>query len=323
MRYGNRSNGKHCWKILLVSLSVAAGLALSPAYGASDSKRKDIQTGKGHHFAATDYSGQKVFVVSADGVVEWEYETGHCDDFWVLPNGNLLFNTGTGVREVTREKDIVFDYRSEVEVYACQRLPNGNTFVGECNSGKMLEVDPSGKIVSEVRLLPEGVDGGHAYMRNAWKLDNGNYLVAHYADEAVREYDARGNKVREIPAPGGAHSVVRLPNGNTLIACGDMKKAAMIFEVDKTGKTVWKVAHDELPGISLKFMTGFHRLPNGNTVMSNWVGHGKFGKAPHLIEVTPSKEVVWTFQDHETMKTIASVQILDVPGNPIKGEVHH
>ncbi len=317
MQYEDRVDAPRAWTMILVSLIVSAGLMLVPAHG------EVIQTGKGHHFAATDYSGQKVFVVSADGDIEWEYRTGHCNDIWVLPNGNLLFNTGTGVREVTRDKEVVFDYQSESEVYACQRLPNGNTFVGECNSGRLLEVDPSGTVVSELRLLPEGVDGGHAYIRNARRLENGNYLVAHYGDEVVREYDSGGKTVMEISAPGGPHSVARLPNGNTLIACGDMKKAPRVFEVDTKGVSVWKVAHDELPGISLKFMTGFHRLPNGNTVMSNWVGHGQFGKAPHLIEVTPDKKVIWTFQDHKTMKTLSSVQILDVPGDVLKGEVYH
>jgi hypothetical protein len=33
--------------------------------------------------------------------------------------------------------------------------------------------------------------------------------------------------------------------------------------------------------------------------------------------------VVWTFADHETMKTISSVEILDVPGDPIAGTVLH
>ena len=45
-------------------------------------------------------------------------------------------------------------------------------------------------------------------------------------------------------------------------------------------------------------MTGLQRLPNGNTVMSNWQGHGQFGNGPHVIEVTPDKKVVWTFADH-------------------------
>jgi hypothetical protein len=70
-------------------------------------------------------------------------------------------------------------------------------------------------------------------------------------------------------------------------------------------------------------MTGLQRLPNGNTVMSNWLGHGKLGTAPHLIEVTPDKKVVWSFADHKTMKTISSVQLLDVPGDVTKGEIRH
>jgi len=96
-----------------------------------------------------------------------------------------------------------------------------------------------------------------------------------------------------------------------------------VFEVTPDGRTVWEVRGEELPGISLKFMAGLQRLPNGNTVMSNWLGHGQFGKAPHLIEVTRDKRVVWTFADHQTMKTISSVEILDVPGDPIAGTVLH
>ncbi|MEI7730677.1 MAG: hypothetical protein WCO56_13970 [Verrucomicrobiota bacterium] len=275
-----------------------------------------IQQGKGHLFACTDYSAGKVFIVNPEGKVEWEYAAPHCNDLWVLPNGNLLFNTGTGVKEVTREKKVVFMYESKSEIYACQRLPNGNTFVGECSFGRMLEVASDGKIVKEVRLLPEGKNGGHSYIRNARQLPNGNYLVTHYGEGFVREYDPQGKMVKEIPAPGGPHSVIRLPNGNTLIACGDLGgKGRTVFEVDDTGKTVWSVSKDELPGISLKFMAGLQRLPNGNTVMCNWLGHGQFGKAPHLIEITPDKKVLWTFADHKTMRTISSVYLLDVTGD--------
>ena len=282
-----------------------------------------IQEGKGHQFVCTDYTAGKVFVVNAQGRVEWEYSTGQCNDIWALPNGNLLFNTGHGVKEVTRGKDVVFNYESSSEIYACQRLANGNTFVGECNAGRLLDLTPDGKVVKEVRLLPAGKDGGHLYMRNARKLANGNYLVAHYGEQVVREYDSEGGKVREVPAKGGPHSVIRLPNGNTLIACGDMSGAQHVFEVDKEGQTVWEVKPDELPGISLKFMAGLQRLPNGNTVMSNWLGHGQLGKAPHLIEVTRDKRVVWTFFDHKTMATVSSVQLLDVPGDGTKDEVWH
>lgn len=284
---------------------------------------KPIQEGKGHHFVCTDYTAGKVFIINADGKVEWEYAAGQCNDLWALPNGNLLFNTGHGVKEVTREKVVVFNYESASEIYACQRLSNGNTFVGECNAGRLLELAPDGKIVKEIHLLPAGKDGGHLYMRNARRLANGNYLVAHYGEQVVREYDSQGRKVREIAAPGGPHSVIRLPNGNTLIACGDMAGQQHVVELNAQGETVWEVKADEMPGAHLKFMAGLHRLPNGNTVLSNWLGHGQLGKAPLLIEVTPDKRVVWTFFDHQTLSTVSSVQLLDVPGDATKGEVWH
>lgn len=283
-----------------------------------------IQQGKGHPFACTDYVQGKVFLISAEGKIEWEYPASRCDDLWVLPNGNLLFNIEKGVREVSRDKRVVFSYDSESEVFACQRLPDGSTFIAERNGGRLLEVDPAGKIVRQLRLLPEGKDGGHYYLRNARKLPNGNYLVTHYAMEVVREYDAEGKVVMEIPAIGGPHSVVRLASGNTLVACGDRRKdEAKVFEVDKSGKVVWQVDSGDLPGIQLFLMTGLQRLPNGNTVMSNYLGHGQFGKGPHLIEVTPDKKVVWTFFDHKAVKTIASVQLMDVPGDATKGEILH
>jgi hypothetical protein len=278
---------------------------------------------KGHPFVCTDYTQGKVFIVGADGKVQWEYPAPSCDDVWVLPGGNLLFNTGHGVREVTRDKKVVFDYQSKSEIYACQRLANGNTFVGECNAGRLLDVDPSGKIVKEIKLLPEGKNGGHPYIRNARRLENGNTLVAHYGDQVVREYDPQGKVVREIPAPGGPHSVVRLKNGNTLIACGDMTKHASVIEVDPAGKTVWQVADGDLPGIAMKFMAGIQRLPNGNTVMCNWLGHNQFGKGPQLIAVTPEKKVVWTYTHEPVMRTISNVQLLDVPGDATKGELEH
>ncbi|MHC5055574.1 MAG: beta-propeller domain-containing protein [Planctomycetota bacterium] len=307
-----------------VGLSVAAfALSWPPTDVMAGDARGPIQQGRGHRFACSDYSGNKIFIVSAEGKVEWEYPARHSNDIWVLPNGNVLFNDGRGVKEVSRERRVVFRYDSKSEIYGCQRLADGNTFIAECSSGRLIEVDPKGKVVKEVRLLPEGKSGGHGFMRNARKLQNGNYLVAHYGPQVVKEYDSSGKVVWEVKARGGPHSLCRLPNGNTLIATGDKGKMQRVFEVDRAGKTVWEVKRDELPGIELFFMTGLQRLPNGNTVMSNWLGHGKHGKAPHVIEVTRDKKVVWTFSDYKTMKTISSIQILDVPGDPLKGEVMH
>ena len=250
-----RWNG--CDWILSTGLSILCGclsaLLLPPAQAVEDSAAP-IQSGPGHRFACADYSQDKVFIVAADGHVEWEHAAPGCDDVTVLPDGHLLFTTRTGVLEVTPAKEIVFQYKSTSEIYACQRLPNGHTFVGECNAGRLLEVDPAGKIVHEIRLLPAGTQGDHVYMRNARRLANGNYLVTHYGLDLVREYDPQGRVVREIPARGGPHSVVRLPNGNTLIACGDRPGGPRVFEVDREGKTVWELTQADVPDVHLAFL---------------------------------------------------------------------
>jgi hypothetical protein len=129
--------------------------------------------------------------------------------------------------------------------------------------------------------------------------------------------------VLTIPAAGGPHSVARLPNGHTVITCGDLPGGSRVFEVDRAGRVVWQVQGDELPGISLKFIAGFHRLPNGNTVIANWLGRGKSGQAPHVIEITRDKRVVWSYANLEKLRTVSSVQVLDAEGATPTDEIWH
>lgn len=281
------------------------------------------QTAIKNYFVCTDYTQGIVFIISGEGKKVWQYQAENCNDLWVLPNGNLLFNTGRGVKEVTRDKKIVFNYQSESEIYACQRLANGNTFIGECSSGLLLEVDPAGQIVKKIKLLPDNSDGGHGFMRNARKLENGNYLVAHYGLDKVSEYDPDGRIVREIQVKGGPHSVIRLSNGNTLIACSDHNGDPGIVEVDISDKVVWQITKNELPGIELKFMTGLEILPNGNLVCTNWVGHHPEGKVIHAFEISRDKKLVWVYNDQSVLKTMSNIQLLDSIGNPLKGIILH
>lgn len=277
---------------------------------------------KGRRFAAADYTSGKVCVVEADGSVSWTQKAPNSNDLWILPRGSILFTTGHGVKEVGQDGAVKFEYRSQSEIFAVQRLANGNTFVGECTSGRLLEIAPDGKFVKEVALLPVGKTGGHAFIRNARVLANGHYLVCHYGGRYVAEYAADGTAVWTYKTPGGPHSATRLANGNTLIACGDNGTPCLI-ETDPGGKTVWQVSNDDLPEKPFKFLTGFHRLPNGNVLVSNWLGHGQFGTAPHLMEITPAKKIVWSFADHTAFRTVSSVQVFGDGDTPLSGEGLH
>jgi len=70
-------------------------------------------------------------------------------------------------------------------------------------------------------------------------------------------------------------------------------------------------------------MTGMEILPNGNLVLTNWLGHNQFGKAPHAFEITRDKRVVWVYNDQSILKTMSSIQLLDSVGNPLNGNILH
>lgn len=254
----------------------------------------------------TDYSGNKVLKLT-NGVVEWEHEAPMSNDLWVLENGNVLFVTGHGVLELTPARDTVFNYQSESLIFACQRLKNGDTFVAECNSGKLLEVRPDGSIRKVVSLLQEGTNASDGYMRNARRLDNGNYLVAHYGEKQVCEYNAKGKCVWQKDVPGGPHSVIRLPNGNTLIAVTDMTGNPGIWEVNQKGSLVWSFDNNDVEGDPLKFIGGMQYLPSGHILFANWTGHGDVKDKKHVLLVDRKKKLEVILDNTDILKTVSSV----------------
>lgn len=280
----------------------------------------------------------KVAIVDGKGNVEWEFPCraeGH--DIAMLPNGNVLLRLGVAtIAEVSKDKKVVWKYESKpkpgykgrVEVHAFQRLPGGLTMIAESGNRRIIEVDRAGKIVREIPLTVERPDP-HRDTRMARKLDNGHYLVCHEADGKVREYDEKGKVVwsyaldladrKRSPGHGPeghgteVFGAVRLPSGNTLIGGGNNNR---VIEVDKAGKAVWSIGHDELPGIRLAWVTTLQVLPNGNVIVGNChVGP----KNPQLFEVTRDKKVVWKFTDFKTFgNSLAVTQVLGVKGKVIR-----
>ena len=268
-------------------------------------------------FAFCDYSQGKVFIME-DGKIVWDHQAPESNDIWVLPNGNTLFSTGKGVLEMTRGYDTVFHYQSTSNIFACQRLKNGNTFIGESNSGRLLEITPEGKIVTEVCILPAGVtDGGHAFMRNARKLENGNYLVAHYEAEKVTEYDTKGEVIQTFSIPGGPHSVARLTNGNTMISVADKNKNPRIIELDSRGNVVWSLSNKDFPEEPFKFLGGFHYLSDGTLAVTNWLGHNRNNSGLQLLIINKeNKEVLHKIESMEGIKTFSSIYLIS-RNNPV------
>lgn len=274
-----------------------------------------------HPFLCADYNGNRVSVVSAEGKIEWRHECEHPQDCWRLASGNYLFCGEKGAREVTPDKKTVWEYKPEMktQIHACQPLKDGRVLLVENGPCRIIEVDRSGAIAKEIKLTPPPAKVSlHDQFRGTRKTPEGHYLVSRKGEHRVEELNEEGKTVRLISVPGDVHSVLWLPHGHLLIGCGDGHK---LIEMDATERIVWSVDENEIPGHPLRLVAGLQRLPNGNTVVCNYLGHGHIGEQADAFEITPDKKVVWQVADHEGFKTLNQIQLLDVPGDVSKGEI--
>ena len=283
---------------------------------------RKINSPQSHAFLGADYSARQIVIVSDDGQIVWKHPARGAQDVWMLPNGNILYNEATAVKEITIDKKVVWQYevKSPDEIHACQPLDNGNYLVAVSGRCVLLEVEPSGNIAVEIQLQTPNMNKPHAQMRQVRKLTNGNYLVGHYPFDIAREYDSKGNVVSEIKTGSQMFGPVELPDGHLLIACGDGHK---LIEYDADRNIVWQLNENDAPGNPLRFVAGCQRRPNGNTVICNWSGHGHLGKQPQIFEVTPDKKVVWQIFDNQQFKSFSHVQMLNANGKVTKADLMH
>ncbi len=57
----------------------------------------------GRRVLVSDYGGNKVAIVAADGQIEWSVPAEKPQDVWMLANGNVLFSHLRGAREVNMD----------------------------------------------------------------------------------------------------------------------------------------------------------------------------------------------------------------------------
>ena len=156
-------------------------------------------------------------------------------------------------------------------------------------------------------------------------------LFIQNGDPAIlRVVDIAANRtVREFPLPTGnpksVHGHFRharlTPAGTMLVAHMDNKKVA---EYDSNGKEVWSYAIESPWSAS--------RLPNGNTLVNNWVNQWSTTVDPantpvQALEFTPAKKLVWALRswtDPANLGPATTLQLLDtksVPENVHFGDI--
>lgn len=280
----------------------------------------------------------RLAIIELDGTISWEMPWGGIHDLHRLESGLIVVQeTMQKVAVIDpMKKAVVWHYDAaqahpgkKVEVHAFQPLAEGLLMMAESGPGRIVEVDRNWQVRKEFNLTLDHPDP-HRDTRLARKLINGSYLVCHEGDGKVREYKPDGALAWEYEVPlfgkerkeghgpeafgNSVFSAVRLPNGNTLIGTGN---GHSLLEVNPAKEVVWSVHQNDLPGITLAWVTTLEVLPNGHIVFGNC--HAGPGQ-PLLIEIEPKmKQVVWRLDEFERFgNDVSNSLLLDMPGKSVR-----
>ena len=282
--------------------------------------------GKGlaqHDFLyAGESHDRQIFIVRL-GKIVWSYNDsagkGEVSDAVMLSNGNVLFTHQFGVTEISPEKKVIWNYDAPAVNEIHTAVPIGKERVLYIQNGDpaLLRVVniATNTIEKEITLAVKHPSSTHGQFRHARLTDKGTLIVAHMDLNKVVEYDSDGNELWSFPAatPWG---VTPLSNGNVLIT--DREGAR---EITRRGDCAWSFRPSDVPGYPFASLQQAWRLPNGNTVINNWVNEWTKSELNEpggiqAIEVTPDKKVVWALRSWTPpvdLGPATTIQFLDVP----------
>jgi hypothetical protein len=313
-----------------LAFTLFAGLLLARAAGQAAEVKPAFPAelpGKGlaqhDFFYAGEAKTRDMYIVRA-GKVVWSYNDatgkGEISDAVLLSNGNIIFAHQFGVTLIAPDKKVLWNYDAPPGCETHTAQPIGTNYVIFIQNGpepKLFVANlATGKMERELPLPVGNAKSTHGQFRHARLTDAGTYLVAHMDLRKVAEYDETGKQIWSADVPS-AWSAVRLKNGNTLV-CGKV-----VREINPASETVWEFTSADVPDYQFNSMQIATRLPNGNTLINNWVNQWSGKIDPNNVpvqamEVTADKKVVWALRSwaNPDLGPSTTIQLLDEPGVP-------
>ncbi len=228
------------------------------------------------------------------------FEIWKSEDKYLYPHLGPEYN-GVCLCDINGNK--LLEYKCISEIFTCQLLEDNFVLVGELTEKRIVILNPSFEIEKIIPIKSE--ISGHEVMRMARKQNDESYLVVHPGDRVIRQYDDKGEVIREIPTHKNTFAAHVLPNSNVVYT-----SQTSIVEVDSFNKVVWEADAKDLSEISPQWLTGLEVLPNGNFMVCNWLGHGCEGMGAPLFEINYKKEILWQLSAPDFTKNIANIKLL-------------
>jgi hypothetical protein len=280
----------------------------------------------GHDFFYAGEAKTRDMYIVRRGKVVWTYHNaagrGEISDATLLSNGNVLFAHQFGVTLIAPDKTVLWNYSAppQCEVHTAQMIGTNHViFIQNGPEPKLFVANiASGLMETEFPLAVGNPNSTHGQFRHARLTDAGTYLVAHMDLKKIVEYDATGKAIWSTTNDTPVWSTERLKNGNTLVAGG-----SHVREINPAGETVWEFTIADMPGYRFNSIQIATRLPNGNTLINNWVNQWSGAIDPatapaQAIEVTSDKKIIWALRSwtNPALGPSTTIQLLDEPGVP-------
>jgi hypothetical protein len=194
----------------------------------------------GHRLVGSNHPG-RVDEYDAEGKLVWSLDVGGgVRSVQRLPGGNTLvahsYKGIAVVREYRSDKTVCGEVILPDHPQDVYRLDGGNILAALDRSGRVMEVDPRGKTVWEVKDMKRPF--------SAQRIDNGNTLISEFEGGRVVEVDRSGKVIWSRPVPRATHAQ-RLPDGHTVISTG-----VKVFEIDVGGQVLWEQKVEVVPHLS-------------------------------------------------------------------------
>jgi HEAT repeat protein len=191
----------------------------------------DAQVLPNDHVLITEYQGRKVTERDLKGKVLWE----HSVNGWPLsaqrlPNGNTFIVMQNQLLEVNKNHTEVSSIHRGSDVVKALKLRNGDIAL-VTNQNRYIRLDAKG---NELKNFP--LNGGVQMFGSFDVLPSGRVLVPLTHNGRVVEYTPTGKVLWSLEGLQWPTAVVRLPNGQTVVAC---QNSSQVFIYNRQKKLVW------------------------------------------------------------------------------------
>ncbi len=295
----------------LIFFGWLAGCHVAPVDRSEDLDDTDLAGADGLAFAAVDNGlNQLVFVDEIHGLT-WTTPLGPGPRDLHLVGDALLVSESWGYRRVALADGAVLEVVDAFAgVQSAVPLEGGGVLLAS-QSGRdvvLSTLDAAGAVVRTV-TVPD-----HPELRLVRPLADGHVLLTtDQPGDRVVEVDADGAEVWEAALPGKGYVAERVGSSTFATTGGDARLVQLNADAGVVKSWGGVAAHPEL---GLVWASGFQRLSGDAVMLTNWLGHGDWGTAPHLVVLSADDELVWSWEDHEAAKQVTNALVVAAQGLP-------